>query len=160
MKRHTPYSERVLFNWSISHMEFSANLISSICPAVNAIAKSIYMKEGIRGTWTEEIQWPTPEYVFHTHRTLSRISLTLVVVLLICITIYTQHIFHSVFLHCTKYELNHLLPISMNVTSVVYSVKSVGTGKRIQLDGCLAWCESWHIRMPFYYCLVWKKGAL
>ena len=56
IKRHTPYSERVLFNWSISHMEFSANLISSICPAVNAIAKSIYMKEG--GNWGYEVLGP------------------------------------------------------------------------------------------------------
>ena len=81
IKRHTPYSERVLFNWSISHMGFSANLISSVCPAVNAIAKSIYMKEGIRGTWTEEYD-DLFQYVFHAHRTLSsRIFLTLVVVL-------------------------------------------------------------------------------
>lgn len=47
----------------------------------------------------------------------------------------------------------------MNVMSAVYSVKSVGTGKRNQLDGSLARCVSWHIRMPFYYCLVWKKGG-
>lgn len=45
----------------------------------------------------------------------------------------------------------------MNVVPVVYSVKSVGTGKGIQLDGCLALCESWHIRKPLYYCLVCEK---